>query len=288
VKLPGLTAAAALGLAVNLVGPGPGARGAETRCPFNEATMSFEGTPLEQARCLLRPVLRYGRLGEPLAHLPAPLEELIGKPVNLAPALLQGYLAAHHIAETNIGGAVTNRLPTAYFVIHDTSTPNYLDHAFPTNVNTADWRYNALEGWYKRPVAHVFVNRLGESVAPHPWVQGWRATQFEVKVLGAKSRGLFVHTELVQPRRRDPQGGPHNDAIAPDPGFTNAQLDRLALLYVAASVQHGRWMVPAFHATLDAGIPNAHDDPQNFDLALWARRLSLLLEGLHQDSKSTN
>ena len=259
--------------------------GAETRCPFDESTMSFKGTPLEQAKCLLPPVMRYGRLGEPLARLPAPLEDLIGKPVNLTPALLRDYLASCHIAETNIGGAVTNRLAAKYFVIHDTSTPNYLDQSFPTNINTAAWRYNALEGWYKRPVAHVFVNRLGESVAPHPWVNSCRATKLEVRVLGEKSRGLFVHTELIQPRRRDPQGGAHNDAIAPAPGFTDAQLDRLALLYVAASVQHGTWMVPAFHAAVDAGIPDAHDDPQNFDLAHWAKRLGLLLDALNKGSR---
>jgi hypothetical protein len=264
------------------------AQGAETRCPFDEATLSFKGTPLEQAKCLLRPVLRYGNLGEPLARLPAPLEELIGKPVSLTPALLQSYLVAHHIAETDIGGAVTNHLAATYFVIHDTSTPNLMDQDFPTNINTAAWRYNGLDVWYKRPVAHLFVNRLGDSVAPHAWINSCRGTKLEVRVLGEKSRGLFVHTELVQPRHRDPEGGPRNDAIAPTPGFPDAQLDRLALLYVAASLQHGTWMVPAFHAAVDAGIPNAHDDPQNFDLAHWADRLSLLLDALNQGGQPAN
>ena len=33
-----------------------------------------------------------------------------------------------------------------------------------------------------------------------------------------------------------------------------------------AILSHGRrWLIPAFHATVDAGIPDAHDDPQNFD-----------------------
>lgn len=284
-KTPRPTRAAALCIALNLAILVSDAGGAETRCPFDESTLSFKGTPLEQAKCLLRPVLRYGRLGEPLARLPAPLEDLIGKPVNVTPAVLRSYLASRRIAEANVGGAITNRLAAKYFVIHDTSTPNYLDQSFPTNINTVAWRYNGLEGWYKRPVAHLFVNRLGESVAPHAWVKSCRATKLEVKVLGETSRGLFVHTELIQPRRRDPQGGPVNDALAPTPGFTDAQLDRLALLYVAASVQHGTWMVPAFHAAVDAGIPDAHDDPQNFDLVHWSKRLSLLLEALHKGSK---
>ena len=78
------------------------------------------------------------------------------------------------------------------------------------------------------------------------------------------------------------------DAIAPTPGFPDAQLDRLALLYVAASVQHGTWMVPAFHAAVDAGIPDAHDDPQNFDLALWAKRLDTLLHALNLSARPAN
>jgi hypothetical protein len=126
----------------------------------------------------------------------------------------------------------------------------------------------------------MFVNRLGESFTAHPWVTPWRATKLEVRILRERGRGLFVHTEMVQPRRRDAQAGLKNDAIAPQPGFPDAQLDRLALLYVAASFEHGTWMIPAFHATVDAGIPNAHDDPQNFDLQRWADSLKALLKAL--------
>ena len=130
-------------------------------------------------------------------------------------------------------------------------------------------------------MAHCFINRLGESISQNPWITPWRATKLEVRVLGEKSRGLFVHTEMVEPRRRDPSGSPGNDAIAPKPGFTEPQLDRLALLYVTASVQHGTWMIPAYHAAVDAGIPDGHDDPQNFDLALWATHLGALIQTLN-------
>jgi S-formylglutathione hydrolase FrmB len=256
------------------------AQGAETNYPFDQTTLSFGGTPLEQARMLLRPVLPYGRLGEPLARLPTPLEDLVGKPIHISSEALLDYLNAHSIPEADLGGPCTNHLAATYFVIHDTSTPNYLGEPFPANINTADWPQNGLQRWSKSPVAHVFVNRLGESVGTHSWVTPWRATKLEVKVLGEKGRGLFVHTELVQPRRTDPQGRSGNDAIAPEPGFTAAQLDRLALLYVVASVQHGSWMIPAFHATVDAGIPDAHDDPQNFDLVSWAKRVANLVEVL--------
>ena len=100
-------------------------------------------------------------------------------------------------------------------------------------------------------------------------------------MLGERGRGLFVHTELIQPRHRDPdKGGPKNDALAPEPGFTVAQYDRLALLYVSASVQHGTWLIPGYHCAIDAGIPDGHDDPQHFDLAFWAGRLEELLKAI--------
>jgi hypothetical protein len=62
-----------------------------------------------------------------------------------------------------------------------------------------------------------------------------------------------------------------NDRVAPRPGFTPAQYDRLALLYVAASVRHGRWLIPAFHAVLDSYFAEGHDDPQNFDMNAFSR-----------------
>lgn len=126
--------------------------------------------------------------------------------------------------------------------------------------------------------AHVFINRTGKSVTAVNFKTPWRATQYELQTVGRK--GLFLSVELVQPRRRDPSGGASNDAISPVPGFTDAQLDRLALVYVAASVRRGKWLIPAFHACVDAGIPNAHDDPQNFDLNRWASRLDTLLQAI--------
>lgn len=256
---------------------------AEVRLPFDEIKLEFSASPVEQAHWLLRPVAEFGVLGTPLTNLPAPLENLIGKPVTVQRSQLQSYLSGKKIEDAEIGGSITNELKAKYFVIHDVSTPNFREKPFPTNINDVTWRYNNLDFWKSNNVAHFFVNRLGQSVAPHPLTKPWRATKFETKVLKEKSRGLFVHTELIQPRRTDPKGHPGNDGIAPMPGFTEAQLDRLALLYVVASVQHGRWMIPAFHANVDAGIPDAHDDPQNFDLNLWANRLDVLLATLQPD-----
>ena len=249
-----------LGLGVALVVPFQAMHAAESPCPFDEAKGEFTGTPLEQARCLLRQVKEFGQLEEPLAKLPQPLEDIIGKPVAITGPALDAYLQAHKIGDHAIGGSITNVLPARYFVIHDVSAPNYRTGSFPANINDADWPLNNLERWRTNRAAHFFVNRLGGSVAPHPMTQPWRATKFESRPPREPKIGLFVHVELVQPRRSDPAGSPGNDGIAPVPGFTEPQLDRLALLYVVASVEHGQWLVPCFHATVDAGIPDAHDD----------------------------
>jgi hypothetical protein len=41
-------------------------------------------------------------------------------------------------------------------------------------------------------------------------------------------------------------------------------------------------MIPAFHAVLDDGIRNKHDDPQNFELAAFAGSLDRLLAALNR------
>lgn len=252
-------------------------------CPFDRTKMEFSGTPVEQAKCLLRPVMRAGTVGQPLAKLPEPLESIIGKPVEIKPEQLKKYVAAHKIAEDEIGGPLSQKVTAKYFVIHDTSTPNYHDKPIPTTINTPEWPLNNFERWKKMPVAHIFVNRLGQSMTWHPFSMSWRATKYESKVLtNEESHGMFVHTELSQPRRSDPNSFKGNDAIAADPGFTQAQYERLALLYVAASLEHGTWMVPAYHCCLDSGLPDGHDDPQNFKLEEWAGKLQELLEQLKQ------
>lgn len=267
-------------------------------CAFDDRALSFAGTPLEQAQCLLRPVKIRGQLGAPLKKLPAPLEKLIGRDVSLSKQTLQSYLSQHRINESDIGGAISDPVSRAnsadmnsplarYFVIHDVSTPNYLDQPFPPDINERSWAWNDLFGkWIRRKVTHVYINRAGDSVTavdfksalPEPYY----GTKFARDRLKIKNKGLVLHVELVQPRRRDPAAGADNDAIAPMPGFTQAQLDRLALVYVAASVRRGQWLIPSFHAAMDAGIADAHDDPQNFDLELWAKRLKRLLKDLRE------
>ena len=94
----------------------------------------------------------------------------------------------------------------------------------------------------------------------------------------ARSETHFLRIENIQPRIRDRSVSFDNDAIAPEPGFTDAQLERLALVYLAASVRSEKWLIPAYHSPIDLGFPDAHDDPQHFSLEMWGRKLRELIE----------
>jgi hypothetical protein len=262
-------------------------------CTLDQSTLLFVGTPVEQARCLLRPNKIGGVLDNELKKLPGPLENIVGQKVAINNASLRKYLTEHHIDEGSLGGSldqplVTAKLPNGdeipalYFIIHDTSWPYLKDEPFPANFNTdASWKGNKIEVWTNNPVAHIFVNRLGESVTTTPFAEpvrkGW-GTKFARDVLKKDAKGLEIHIELIQPRRHDPaNANPENDRFAPKPGFTEAQYDRLALLYLCASVRRGTWLIPAYHSAIDAGIKDAHDDPQNFKLKKFAKSLKKLM-----------
>lgn len=263
-------------------------------CEFNAQTLQFVGKPIEQAYCLLRPNLIGGNLSEQLKSLPQPLEKLIGEKVKIKRENLRRFLSQNKINEDEIGGSLDENLSIAtlpngeqiqalYFIIHDTSSPYLKDALFPPNFNTDDnWNGNDLSVWLKQPVAHIFVNRLGASITTTPFSEsvkkGW-GTKFARDFLKIDAKGLQIHIELIQPRRRDINNSNlENDLIAPFPGFTDAQYERLAVLYIAASVRRGTWLIPAYHSAMDAGIKDAHDDPQNFELKKFADKLKRILK----------
>ena len=129
----------------------------------------------------------------------------------------------------------------------------------------------------KQPVAHIFLNRVGQIWAGHEFIEPWRATKLESRVVGPTARGRFVHIETVQPRRFLPGATSRGQTEGPQPGFSAEQYRMLAALYVYVSARAGRWLIPGFHATVDAGIPDAHDDPQNFELERFAAELEALV-----------
>jgi hypothetical protein len=260
-------------------------------CAFDPETLSYAGTPVQQAMCLMRGMDASRNLAPLLTSLPAALASRIGLTTGLpSRATLSNYLAEQGL-EGELGDylwlpvshAHNNDLdsPMArYFVIHDTSGPNYGHRSFPDDIDESpkinDLRnFNCPDGWGK---AHIFISRTGELLVGHDYSIPWRETKFEQAAeFGGALQGLFLHNELIQPRRSEPGHGRRNDARSPDPAFTATQYDRLALLYTVASVRAARWLVPAFHAAIDSQIANGHDDPLNFDIESFAKSLDGLM-----------
>ncbi|HWA01544.1 MAG TPA: hypothetical protein VG841_14650 [Caulobacterales bacterium] len=265
-------------------------------CGFSPATFSFNGDPATQARCLLRPFGEGGELDDEQAappQLPATLAQLVGQPFAfdrdatrraLSAAGFPADIAGSIGDPISRGGGALN-LQARYFVIHDTSTPPLDD--FPADIDT-NRRINSF-AWYRSadPIAHVFVNRRGELDVTQDFSQPLRATKLEhFEYGGDEARGMFLHVELVQPRRDDPGKHVGNRAIAPTPGFTPAQYQRLAQLYVLASARAGVWLVPGFHANIDRWIRDAHDDPQNFSLTEFDAALAALVAAIETPATS--
>lgn len=248
---------------------------AETPCPFDSIANIYKGTVVQQATCLLRPVKRFGTLGEERPLTATLAAKLALDTVDVTSNQLRAYLAAQNISEGDIGGPLDRSLnaKTRYFIVHDTSSPNYKASGFPTYINSVTWSGNKLSQY--SPKAHVYINRVGASATKFDLSENQRATKFELK--DSARRSLYVSIEMIQPRRSFPEGSSKNDAQAPMPGFSPEQYQRLALVYVAASIRAGHYLVPAFHAVIDAGLPDGHDDPQNFDLDAWDKSLTELL-----------
>lgn len=260
-------------------------------CKFDHDIQSFAGTPAEQARCLLNPVEPVGRLGTALDALPDAIERRVGGDADLPShdtlaTLLRERGAAENLI-ANLALPVSHAhdndplaRSATYIVFHDTSTPNYRTQPWPLSIDD-DPKINNLARYecsndIER--AHVFINRGGVIFPAHDFALPWRATKFEsARNFGSALKGLFLHVELIQPRRALRSYGRRNDFLAPDPGFSQAQYDSLALVYTVASRRAGFWLIPAFHSVLDEGIRNKHDDPQNFRLDAFAQSLDTLV-----------
>jgi hypothetical protein len=262
-------------------------------CHFNVDTLSFAGDSAQQAACLIRPVNRWAHLGPPLDALPKALAARVGGSEGMPDrAALTALIDEIGLAQQFADG-LNSQLSHArdgdpsspmarYFVIHDTSGPKL--GSFPANLDE-NTKINNLARFRcsdSFEIAHAFINRKGGVFFGHDFGVPWRSTKFERALFfGNALKGLFLHVELIQPRRRGP-GRRANDIAAPNPGFTAAQYRRLALLYTIASVRAGEWLIPAFHAVIDGDVRGGHDDPQNFDLEAFAQALGGIIEELSQ------
>jgi hypothetical protein len=284
-------------------------------CAFDPEELQFAGTPAEQSACLLRPVKRWAKLGPVLTDLPSVLAQRVGRTSGLPEReVLGSYMIAHDVEAdftAHLWDPVTHAgnndpaMPVArYIVFHDTSGPFLNVDSWPADIDTNS-KINNLAGHRCEDhfeSAHVFINRTGAMLVGHELDVPWRATKFERALqFGSLLKGLFLHVEMVQPRRavshmvrikrrhhraRWVRRSNGHDILAPTPGFTDAQYDRLALVYVLASVRAGHWLIPAFHAVIDGHIPSGHDDPQNFELAKLAVSLQQLLDELQRRQRS--
>jgi hypothetical protein len=261
-------------------------------CLWDQTTISYQGSAVEQATCLLRPVAKGGVVADTEIPLPANLTARIGQPVTVSRTAFRRYLAAQGIEETSLGGGLDEPLsttegepayPALYFVIHDTSNILCTRDAFPDDSDAPDAPWNQAALWQSHAQAHLFLTRDGAAYSPQgrTFSVPWRATKHEMSV-GISTRGRFLHIENVQLRRPEvdsdasltnPEGHCANDRIAQSPGFTSRQMHLLGLTYIAASIRAGHWLIPAYHAVIDAPYPGGHDDPQNFDLRSWSQTI---------------
>ena len=252
-------------------------------CQFDRDTLTFAGSPVEQATCLLRKVELMGKKSpQPLPPVIQHVLEQGGTPsaAQRAAALAafpEPYRTYAIGYQDKPASQTEGGVPLLYFVIHDTSTPFLANEKFPHRLND-DPEVNSFASYLAdEPVAHIFLNRQGQIWGAHELSVPWRATKLESRVIGTPARGRFVHIETVQPRRFLPGASNRGQTYGPKPGFTAAQYRMLAALYVYASARAGRWLIPAFHSAVDDGIPEAHDDPQNFELKQFARELEKLV-----------
>ena len=240
--------------------------------------------PAAQAKCLLRPVKKFGNLGPQITSLPAPLDTLIGEPT--APSLslqqVRTFLTQKGITEADVGGSLSISLSAPkYFVIHDTSDFSEATE-FAQNINVETAGINRLPGRLAHKVCHVYINRVGQSATAIVFESPNPPNGTKFGRCNPNRKAEFLHIENIQPRIRDRSVSFQNDAIAPTPGFTDAQLERLAVIYIVASLRSGKWLIPSYHSPIDLGFRDRHDDPQNFDLQTWAAKLGELISAIRQ------
>jgi hypothetical protein len=273
-------------------------------CLWDNTNVSYQGSALEQAKCLLRTVEKGGTVADIPADLPASLAARIGQPTSVSRSTFKQYLAMQDIQETSLGGGVDEPLSATegepahqalYFVIHDTSNILCTRDDFPDNSNAPNAPWNLAAVWRSSAQAHLYLTRDGAAYSPQgrSFSVPWRATKHEMSV-GESTRGRFLHIENVQLRRPEvegdvplmnAEGNCANDRIAQFPGFSSRQMQLLAMTYVAASIRGGHWLIPAYHAVIDASFQDGHDDPQNFDLISWSETIDSIVVDIERISK---
>jgi hypothetical protein len=250
-------------------------------CKFDTVSLQFAGTATDQASCLLRFVKK-----KATGSVPQPIPDVIlasaGKTSDITASQLESCLATANIDPMTVGGRPSDPVAgdVRYFVIHDTSAPELTGvTSFPSNINESSWSANNLpDGSWPSLIGrvHIIISRVGTSrtMTKFSEARSKPAVKLESTSQVSASRKKFIHVENIQPRIKPPGSWGH---IAPEPGFSDKQLERLAWVYVAASVRAKRWLIPAFHFNIDSELfpgVDVHDDPQTFDLAAWGTKIA--------------
>lgn len=250
-------------------------------CKFDTGSLQFAGTAADQATCLLRFVKK-----KATGSIPQPIPDVIlanvGKASDITVNQLESCLTTANIDPMTVGGRPSDPVAgdVRYFVIHDTSSPELTGvESFPSNINESSWPGNRIgDGSWPSLTSrvHIIINRVGASRTTTKFSEARTkpAVKLESSSQVSESRKKFIHVENIQPRIKPPGSWAH---VAPEPGFSDKQLERLAWVYVAASVRAKRWLIPAFHFNIDSELfpgVDVHDDPQTFDLAAWGTKIA--------------
>ena len=239
---------------------------------FNWQELKYEGTKKEQLELLLqKPMFRgWVKHGKPI--IDSVFSEMITKPILVTPQMLQNYLLKNNIAYSYIGEEIEKPLASIknphtgkpesvkYFIIHDVSFEEPKQFDFPADIDSLSHEANQFE--YRDKVqkrkkvflANIFINRLGSSKTYVTFEKPCLTTKFERADANKNFslKGLFIGVELVQQRIRSRKVAEYFDK-APEPGFTDQQYERLALIYIIASIRKGDWLIPAYHIVIDGG-----------------------------------
>lgn len=248
-------------------------------CRFDSVSLQFTGSVSETAACLLRKVRPRGS-GADAQPIPAWLTARLTQKVPFSVKQLRAYMHERGIPVSSLSSDLRlGDVPAVrYFVIHDTSSPEIAtgSTSFPADIDLPGYAGNRLTGWLDTAQrVNLIINRVGESRELRRWgaVRPLAATKLERERDVPEARRLFVHVENIQPRLKPPGSWAWR---APNPGLSKPQEERLALAYVVASMQAGRWLIPAYHFNIDEGFADVHDDPQNMDLASWVGQIETI------------
>lgn len=247
-------------------------------CQFNKSREQFRGDKATQLNCLLRRVKIRGAGADP-QPIPAWLTNNVWEVPKVTADKLAAYLSERNLSQSvTVPGPQISRPRLRYFVIHDTSSPEINGTNLPAEIDTPEYNRRLLCCAFSsvRKKVNLIIGRDGASRLTIDWgaPRPSAATKIEMNSRAASARPIFVHVENIQPRAK-PAGS--WAWIAPDPGLTPAQEERLALAYIVASVRAGRWLMPAYHFNIDAGLPDGHDDPQKMNLPGWTAQVEKIV-----------